>query len=1702
MRRILSALVLGWACFALAASAAEPLRVFIRAGVKTHGPNQHDHPRFLAEWTKLLGERGMKVDGGMEFPTAAQLDATDVVVFYAADGMKVVGKDRTNFENYLRKGGGLVVIHDAVVSADQHEWAKKVQGGAWVWKDEAKPDFQTKWYEGEVGVYFVDEQHPITSGISNFDWKDEIYYDLDMAPDARILATSFHTVFIIAPQMWTYEQTWEGGQKPYRAFVSLPGHEYDVFNTPHYRAILLRGIAWSARRGNVDEFCSQAELASLKYPEGGPTHPSKAAEKLGVHPDFTINLVTSEPLVEKVISLDWDPRGRLWVAETPEYPGGRTISRNDDRIYPERSRDPEKFKGEKIQRLAKDRVSWLADTDGDGRMDEKHIFAEGLELVTSLVFHKEGVIVAQAPDILWLRDLNGDGRCDMVEGSEKFTLYTGFGTFDTHAVMSNFRWGMDGWVYGAVGYSAGQPKSLDGSKEFGRVTAGIIRFKPDGSAVEQVASGSCNTWGFDFAPDGELFYTTATCGEHFLHVVMPEKALARGNVGGVRSSAVLPDHQKIFPGVKHTRPAYVQIDWVGMFTASAGSAIYNGGAWPERYNGVHFSSETTMSLVHSDFLKPNGVTYTAFKEPGREEAEFVAGTDLWFRPIHTRVGPDGALYVVDFYNQAAIHNDTRGPAHGARNAAARPDRDHHFGRVWRIQHKEAKRVVYPELAPANPSGLMEALGNDNGWVRDTAARLLREQGAAAPLAALAELAENENAKAHGRVAALQTLQALGAAEDSTLVAGAQSADPVVRKIALRVISERDNHGKALDLEMVRARINDEDPRARLNALLALATCDISQEVAAEVVSIWPGLDDKHLQSAVVGVAAGNPLMFVDAAFSARDSARFASLAPHLVRLIANKQDAALAAKLVGVIAQEPASSDALKQAALETLAATLRQDVKLEWNDALKGAFKAMLASGRPGLPGAALPLIARWDTQGSLAADLKPVVQQLGAKLGDAALSDADRGQVAVNLVGVRNLDASILPNVGALLHAGNSLDLQRRVINALSSVNDAGAGAQLIAAWSKVSPELRDAMFDALFKRVEWSDALVEALRAKTLTPVALGAANGYRLRNHPNKPLAEKAGAVLDQLRGPEALQIAALITQWTPEIQKPGNLENGKKLFTDNCAACHVYKDEGRNLAPNLTGMGAHGPADLLVHIVDPNRVVEPNFVSVSIETKDELTYDGMIERENNAELVLRNAAGDYTIRKDNIAKRSATGRSLMPEGFEAVGLEGMRDLLAYLCAEDSHYRILDMTRVFTADSSKGIYVSTESRNESLPFRAFGMIRVGDVPFEIISPAKSPTGNNVLVLKGGHGFAKTLAQKVEIPVGVQTAKLHFLGGVGGWAWPYGGDSAKNTPAVKVTLLFRGGGREEIILKNGVEIADYIGSGPNFDVPGSVAVPNVVRRGQVRSFTKEVASRDILEQVVLESFDKEVAPTFIAVTAELPGAPHSGGDKQAAAPAAPAVQALKWAAGPKVLSIGGGSSHDYPKWFGEADSALLAEAKLAVNYSDDPSLIAAAGPVDALLLSLNNPVPAEARKAVFDHVAAGRGLVILHAGNWFNWADWQDFNRQLVTGGTRGHDNYGEFEVSIVDASHPVTQGVPATFTIRDELYNFIPDEKGAERHVLATAKSPKTGKVFPIVWVTKHDKARVVCNTLGHDGAARSNPAYQALLKNSLAWVVGK
>lgn len=1606
MKRFLLSLALALSCVVPQSSfAAEPLRVFIRSGPKSHGPGAHDHPSFLRDWVPLLNERGAKATGGDAFPTKEQLDATDVLILHLDSGGDIkIGQERKDLMEYLQRGGGIVTIHAASVSKD-HDWFKGIIGGSW-------HHGQTKWREGPMHLYFTDHDNLITKDVSNFAMDDEIYYDMDVLPECRILAGAYTpkpsgarnekaakrateitkggkevSIYDIQPQIWTYEKD------NYRSFVSIPGHYYANFSRPNFRALLLRGIAWAGKRENVDELCKPEELGdNLRYVEGGPTRPEKAAEKLEVHPEFDISLVAAEPLINKVMNVDWDEKGRLWVCETPEYPNGR------------RELNVEKWKDsgswvKKYDRDPIDRISWLEDTNGDGVMDKKHVFADKLELVTSFCFYKNGVIACAAPDIWNLQDTDGDGVCDKRE-----KIFTGLGTGDTHAVINNLRWGLDGWVYATHGYSSGRVTSPDGKQEFGTDGSGVVRFKPDGSAFEQFSSRGGNTWGLDITSDGQVFFTQPTSGTVFFHVVLPEYVLAKGKIPGTTSWNGMVTHQKTYPAMSWPEQAYVQIDLVGEFTAAAGCAIYEGGAWPKKWDYSYFTTEPTLNIVHHEFVEKDGVSYKAHKEAGREETEFIRSKDLWFRPIETRVGPDGALYVVDFYNQAVIHNDTRGPIHGPANAAVRPDRDHYFGRIWKVNHKQAKKVVKPSK---NPNAKM---GSD-------------------------------------------ALKAYEAAEKAV------KTDAGRQKVLKDYAAAKDDWSRS--------------------ALIAASADEAQPMIAA-------------------ALAHGAPEAFVSALLPAALPAG--------------------ADKLISACAKADAKADGLKVVILQGIAHQMNDVPAL--TPELTAALKKLL--GQPALAAAALPLVVKWDKAGVLAAEVKTQVASLMAKLEDKGAAIADRIVAAKALVGIGGEASAQVAATLALADAPTVL--QSAIITAM---DENGNGKELVANLNGLKLELRTQAFDAILKRPEAALALLAAIQEGKIDPKEIGPGNISRLRTHPNKQVAKQANAMIDKLN-PNAKAKNELIAQFTPVVEQRGDVEKGKMLFTAACAVCHKLGDLGKDVAPPLVGMGAHGPAELLVHVIDPNREVDPSFWAWNVTTKKGETFAGVIASENQASLTLRNQGGDFEIKKADIATRENTRRSLMPEGLEGLGAENIRDILAFICGGEQKFRVVDLRTAYNADSRSGIFAKEDSKDETVTLHKFGNVTVHGVPFFVMDPEKSQTGASLIALKGGGKGtpAANFPEKVEIAMNTTAASLHFLGGVAGWGWPFGGDKARGQPAMTVHVDYADGDKESIVLKNGEHFADYIGKA---EVPLSEDAGDFTRRGQLRYFAINLKKKGALKKVTLETSGSIVTPCTVAITASTEPAKLEAAKPQANAQAGGAAETgpkeggkgdgplvaatpVQWEAGKtKVLVIGGGSSHNFAKFFGETDVATLKAAGFTVHYTEDRDQAAAElANADVAVISVNRKFfdTAAYRKALFDFAAAGKGIIMLHPGTWYGFGGWPELNAQIVGGGARGHDKIHPFDVKAVKAEHAIMAGVPASFTVEDELYyvNAEPDKipaGTAKITVLAeTSPSDKYKASHPSVWITEHPKAKIVGIALGHDARVHDLKPYQQILSNAVKWASGK
>lgn len=1639
MKRLLLAALLSSVVILQSSFAAEPLRVFIRAGAKSHGPGAHDFPQFLNDWVPMLNERGAKAEGSLEFPTKEQLDRTDVLVLHAQEAGNIkIGEERKNLMAFLQRGGGLVVIHAAAVSRD-HDWFKTIIGGSWKFG-------QTKWLEAPLSLYFTDRENPITKDISNFDLDDEIYYDMEILPEAKVLAAAYTpkaidtggkgnkeaqqraaeavakkkgvNIYDIQPQVWTYEK------ENYRAFTCIPGHWYKNFSHNGLRSMILRGIAWAGKRPNVDELCKPTELGdALRYVEGGCPSPQELPKALEVHPEFNLSLVAAEPLINKPMNIDWDEKGRLWVVETPEYPNGLRQSNVDA------WKDSGAIKPGQYDRKPLDRVSILSDTNGDGVMDKKQVFADEIELATSSVFYKNGVIVCAAPDVWFFEDTNGDDKAD-----KRTKIYTNLGNRDTHAVINNMRWGLDGWIYATHGYSSTDDvKSGDGSKGFGPIGAGVVRFKPDGSAFEQYASRGGNTWGLDITSDGQVFYTQPTSGNHFIHVVLPEYVLAKGKVPGVSGTNGMLPREPTYPAMHWEQQAYVQIDQVGSYTAAAGCAIYEGGAWPAKWNYGYFTTEPTLNIVSHFMVEPDGVTYKAKREPGREQTEFIRSKNLWFRPIENRVGPDGALYVVDFCNQAVIHNDTRGPTHGPANAAVRPDRDHYYGRIWKVQHKEAKSAA------------------------STAYRHKPESKGA------------------------QGSQALRAYEAAKQAANAEK---------------------------------------------------LLQDFAAA--------KDDWTRSALIAAAADKSAEVIAAALT---FPTFESL-PSLVNALLPAALPANAEKLITACAYADAKADPVKNAILRGIATSMNEAPAM--SPALTEALKKLL--GQPSLAAATLPLAKKWDAKRGLGSEVKEVADKLWATLENTKESDALRLAAAKGLLesdpseGANGFVSEVAEEIDNS-KGGNSLEFRKNLITLLGERSDVYVGQRLMDSYVDVEPEIKGAIMDVLMRRVEWADEVlkiagIDAHRSD-FTPSDIA-----RLRSHPNKQIARRA----NQLFQVNNAAKAAIIAKLTPEVEKPGNAENGKLLYSAACAVCHKLGDLGMAVGPPLDGMGAHGPAELLIHIVDPNREVDPSFWAFNISTKKGELLQGVITSENNATVTLATQAGVREIAKSDIEKRENTGRSLMPEGLDGLGAEALRDILTFICGEASkQFRIISLADATTASSSDGVFAGPAPNQGQVRLKKFGDFKVEGVPFFIPSPEKATSGN-FIVLKGGpapENHSQSFPARAELALNVETKKIQLLSGISGWGWPAVRDEA---PALKATVVYASGEKEEFTFINGVHFSDYVRP---IEVPGSRYVEGITDGQQMRLLTLELTKKGPAKTLILESpAGNKTAPVIAAVTADIEGrgpgagsadiskrppppakgaakakgkgkakqdaaanlkpeeAPKSGG--QGDGPLVPATPP-QWESGKtKVLVIGGGSSHNFKDFFGTTDVATLKAAGFSVHYTEDRDQAATElANADVAVISVNRKFfdTAAYRKALFDFAAAGKGIIMLHPGTWYGYANWPELNAQIVGGGARGHDRIHPFDVKKLK-DHPIMEGVPASFTVEDELYyvNAEPEKIPAGTapiEVLAeTSPSDKFQKAHPSVWITQHPKARIVGIALGHDERTHELEPYRKLLANAVKWAAGK
>lgn len=719
----------------------------------------------------------------------------------------------------------------------------------------------------------LNSQHPVMKGLSPIESWDESYVHSKHNTNRTVLA----------------ERRGEKGAEPYtwvreagggRVFYTAWGHDQRTWSNPGFQALVENGIRW-ASANSPTLLQPHTGLPPFKYTEapaalpnyvpnakwgtlGEPIHtmqeplsPAESMKHLVTLPGFQTRLVASEPDIFKPIWMSWDERGRLWIAETIDYPNNM------------------QGPGE-----GHDQIKICEDTDGDGKADKFTVFADKLSVPTSFVFANGGIIVVHSGKCEFFKDTNGDDKAD-----ERKVLFTGWGTQDTHAGPSNLRYGFDGWIWGTVGYSGF--RGTVGGKEI-RFGQGIYRFKPDGSALEFVRSSNNNTWGLGISEDNVIFGSTAN-GNASMYMPIPNRYYETVNGWSASRLETIADSQRFYPITEKVR----QVDYHGKYTAGAGSGIYTARSFPQEFwNKAQFVAEPTGHLLGLFYLIGEGTDYAA-----HNARSFLASDDEWTSPICAEVGPDGALWVIDWYNYIIQHNPTpQGFKTGRGNAYDTPLRDKTHGRIYRVAYEKGDAPPGFKLSASQPEDLIQALKSKNMMWRMTAQRIIVEQQKKDLTPKLCTLVENTDVDEIGlnpaALHALWALHGLGAIESdtktrSTVQAALKHPSAAVRRAAVDVLPRDAASAETL---LSGKTLQDADPHVRMAALLALSEMPPSAPAGAAVFGLLrdeKSSADRWIPDAATVAAAKNDAAFLRAVLASYKPEKASAQTEEPKNLVAN-----------------------------------------------------------------------------------------------------------------------------------------------------------------------------------------------------------------------------------------------------------------------------------------------------------------------------------------------------------------------------------------------------------------------------------------------------------------------------------------------------------------------------------------------------------------------------------------------------------------------------------------------------------------------------------------------------------------------------------------------------------------------------------------------------------------------------------------------
>jgi len=851
----------------------------------------------------------------------------------------------------------------------------------------------------------------------------------------------------------------------------------------------------------------------------------------------------------------------------------------------------------------------------------------------------------------------------------------------------------------------------------------------------------------------------------------------------------------------------------------------------------------------------------------RNAWNLVASDDEWTSPILAEVGPDGQVWVIDWYNFIVQHNPTpRGFKTGKGAAYETPLRDRSHGRIYRIVLENGTPSSRPKLSMDDPSELVTGLRSNNMFWRLHAQRLLVERGKTDVVPELVRLVQDRELDAiglgPGASHALWALHGLNALREgpgrAAAVAALQHPSAGVRRnAALAIPRDHAAAGQVLAAPL----LNDDEPLVRLAALLTIADLPPSEQAAQALAKgLCEGITrtDRWLPDALTSAAAVNDAAFLLAIATSggakllgeKEFAIVRPVAEHYARGAPTESISSLVAALGDF---EPKLAGAI----LAGLARGWPRDRKAALEEAAEQALGRLMMRLPVASKAALVSLAGRLGSK-RLDEFSAAISSDLIKAAGDPSKSDTERIAAAGQLTELRgdvdtarSLLVLITPKISPALGAG--------LVEAVAEGHDRRIATALVEAMPAMTLSSRAAALKGLLGQADWTPALLGAIEQGKLRLDDLSLDQKQSLAAHPDTTIADRAKKLLASGGGLPDPNRQKVIDELTPAVLKGGEPAKGKLVFEQQCAKCHAHSGAGGKVGPDLTGMAAHPREELLVHILDPSRNVEGNFVQYTAATADGRVLNGLLASETRTSIRLLDAEGKaHVLQRDEIEGLAASKKSLMPEGFEKqVSKVALTDLLAFLSARGK-YMPLDLRKAATVVTTKGTYSETGPNAGRLILPDWGPKVFDGVPFALVDP-QGDRVPNALLLHGPRGPIPTrMPKSVTLPVNAPARAIHLLSGVAVLGFPTG---RAGSVSMIVRVIYADGTMEDHELQNGVHFADINGEQ---DVPGSKPALKLAGQ-QVRYVAVKPERKDIIASIELVKGSDQTAPIVLAATVE---------------------------------------------------------------------------------------------------------------------------------------------------------------------------------------------------------------------------------------------